>query len=109
MSEAEKLVSRLRIIPERTDQRAGDRLRVLLLDTAHHHAQVHGLDDDADAARVQDFADGLGDLIRQPFLDWKATRENLHEPRQLGETNNPARGDVSDMGLAEERQKVVLA
>ncbi len=103
MCEAEELVSRLRIIPERAEQGAGNRLRILLLDAAHHHAEVHGLDDDTDAARLQDLADRLRDLTGKPLLDLKPPGENVHQTRQLRQPNDTARRDLSDMGFAEKR------
>ncbi len=60
-------------------------------------------------ARVDDVADRLSDLTRKPFLDLKPPREDLHQPRQLRQPNDTARRDVSDMGLAEEWQEVMLA
>src|SRR5881296_4054547 len=38
--QSEKLVPGLRVLEQRTPQRAGDGLRVLLLHAAHHHAEV---------------------------------------------------------------------
>jgi len=37
---------------------------VLLLDPAHHHAEVHGLDHHPHAARLDRVLDRLGDLDR---------------------------------------------
>src|SRR5262245_34920651 len=108
MCEAKELVSRLCIVPEGADQGAGDRLRVLLLDAAHHHAHVHRLNYDADTAWLQDFADRLSDLIGKPFLDLKAPCEHFNQPRQLREPNDTARRDVCDMGFPKEWQQVVL-
>ena len=50
---------------------------VLLLDAAHHHAQMPGFDDDADALRFDGVLDGLGDLRGQALLDLQAAREQL--------------------------------
>src|SRR5215469_8080729 len=47
--ETEKFIARLGVRAERASYRAGDRFRVLLLDAAHHHAQVLRFDDHADA------------------------------------------------------------
>ena len=84
-------------------------LRVLLLDAAHHHAEVHGLDDHADAARLDRLLDGLRDLDGEALLDLEAARVDVDEARDLGEADDLAVRQVGDVGLAEEGQQVVLA
>ena len=44
--ERQKLVTRLLVVPERTQHGAGNGLPVLLLHAAHLHAKVPGLDND---------------------------------------------------------------
>src|SRR5207249_4802515 len=59
--EPEELIPGLAVVPERPAQRAGHRLRILLLDAAHHHAEVIGLDHHADAERLEHAAERVGD------------------------------------------------
>src|SRR3712207_6888685 len=40
--------------------------------------------------------DRLGNLLREPFLDLEPAREDLDDPRQLGEADDPSRRDVRD-------------
>src|SRR5262249_45469772 len=51
VSEGDKLLTRARVRPKQPAHGTRDRLGVLLLDTAHHHAQVVRFDDDAHALR----------------------------------------------------------
>jgi hypothetical protein len=47
---------------------------------------------DGDAWSVQHRLDGFGDLAGEPFLQLKAVREEVDEPRQLAETYDPPFG-----------------
>ena len=107
--ESEELLARSMIASEQPAYGTRDRLRVLLLDAAHHHAQVDGLDNDAHAVRLERVLDGLRDLLRQPLLHLKSACEDIHDPRELAQPHDPTVGDVRDVCLAEERQHVVLA
>src|SRR5690606_10401175 len=71
----QELLARADIIQEHALHRARYRLRVLLLDTTHHHAQVIRFDDDADTLRLQLFGQRFGDLRRQPLLHLETARE----------------------------------
>src|SRR3990172_3814534 len=50
-----------------------------------------------------------GDLLREALLDLESPREDVHDARQLGESDDAAVRDVGHVRLAEERQQVVLA
>jgi hypothetical protein len=84
-------------------------VRPLLLDAAHHHAQVHGLDHHAHAGRPQHVADGAGHLLGEPLLHLQPPREHLDDARQLGEPHDAAVRDVGDVHLPDEGEHVVLA
>ena len=70
---------------------------------------MHGLDDDGDAQRMQGFLDAVADLLGQALLDLQAAGVGLHHAGDLGEPGDAAVRDVGDMGLADEREHVVLA
>ena len=53
--------------------------------------------------------DRLGDLDGEPLLHLQPAREHVHEARDLREADDLAVGEVGHVGLAEERQQVVLA
>ena len=76
---------------------------------AHHHAEVGGLDDDADAARLQRIHDRIGDLVGEALLHLQAAGEHVHDAGRLGEAHDAAMRDVRHVRPAEERQHVVLA
>src|SRR5215470_10861632 len=82
---------------------------MLLLDAAHHHAEMAGFDDYAYALRVDGFLNRLGDLRGETFLDLQTPRENFDQPRNLAQTNYFALRDVGDVNFAKKGQQVVLA
>ena len=54
---------------------------MLFLDATHHHAEMAGLDDNADALRFDGVLDGLGNLGGEALLDLQAAREGFDEAR----------------------------
>src|SRR5262249_54885233 len=98
----QKLLTRLGVFSERAAQRAGDRLRVLLLDPAHHHAQVDGFDHDADAGGSEHLLDRRGDFFGEPLLNLQPPREDLDQTGELGEAYDTTIRDVRDVCLPKE-------
>src|SRR3954452_9440708 len=96
---------------EAAAHRGGDGAGAGLLDPAHGHAEVLGLDHDDHAAGLEDLHEGVGDLGGQPLLHLGPLGVDVDQPGQLGQPGHlPALGrDVSDMGHARERHQVVLA
>src|SRR5215469_4041356 len=82
---------------------------VLLLDTAHHHAEVARLDDHANTLGLAHLLDGLCDLGGEALLDLKAAREEFDQPWNFAEADDFAVRNVGHVHLSEERQHVVLA
>ena len=70
---------------------------------------MHGLDDDGDAQRLEGVLDTVADLLGQALLDLQAAGVGLYHAGDLGEPGDAAVRDVGDMGLADEREHVVLA
>ena len=70
-----------------------------------------GLDHDEDPARLEARLDGVRDLGRQPLLHLGPPRVPLDDPGQLRQPRDPPVlvGDVRDVGLAHERDQMVLA
>src|SRR6266576_1579781 len=81
---------------------------MLLLDAAHHHAEMPRLDHHANSLRFDRLLDRLGNLSGQPLLNLEPPRENLNQPRNLAETNDFSIRNISHVYLAEEWQHVVL-
>ena len=85
--------------------------RAGLLDAAHRHAEVLGLDDDDDAGGLEVLDDGVGDLGGHTLLDLRPLGEHIHDASELGEpadTTGLAR-DIGDVRAAHERHQMVLA
>ena len=104
-----KLRTRFFFLAETAEHRRRDRGRVLFFDTAHHHAEMAGLDDDSDSLRLDDFLNCFRDLRGEAFLYLEPARKDFNQPWNLAEPDHPAFGDVRHVDLAEERQHVVLA
>src|SRR5207247_3834579 len=77
VGKVEELLPRLRVVLERSADRARDRLRVLFFDAAHHHAEVIRFDDDADARGLKHFVQGTGDLFRETLLHLEPARKDI--------------------------------
>src|SRR5580700_86640 len=82
---------------------------MLLFDATHHHAEVTGFDDYADALRLDDFLDGLGNLRGKALLDLETTRKKLDQARNFAQADYSAFWDIGDVHFAEKRQHVMLA
>src|SRR5229473_4150486 len=107
--EREKFVARLLIVTESAEHGAGHRRAMLLLHTAHLHAEVAGFDNHADALGSDFLLDGLRDLAGQALLNLQPAREHVHDAGDLAEPQNTLVREIGDVGLAEKRQQVVFA
>src|ERR1700757_1631862 len=89
-------------VAEAAQHRTGDGRGVLLFYAAHHHAEMARFDDHADALRLNNFLDGLGDLGGEALLNLQATREQFNEARNFAESDHTPIGNVGNMHFAEE-------
>src|SRR6185437_5354292 len=105
----QKLLARARVVPENARDGRRHRLRILLLNTAHHHAEMICFDHDAHAARLEHALNRFGDLLGEPLLHLQAARKHLDDARELGEPYDLVVRDVRDVRLAEEGKHVMLA
>ncbi|KAG4427465.1 hypothetical protein IFR05_017053 [Cadophora sp. M221] len=96
----QEFLSRLCYEPQHTEHTTGGGDCPSLLNPPHHHAEMTGLYNDAYALRLEQFEEGLGNLLREPFLDLKSPREHIDNPSDLGEANDLAIRDVPDVHLA---------
>src|SRR5215213_1067497 len=67
------------IVAHRALERGGHRAGARLLDAAQRHAEVLGLEDDADALRAQVLVEPARHLGGQPLLDLQRAREQLDD------------------------------
>ena len=82
---------------------------MLLLNSAHHHAQMSRFDNNAHALRSNRPLNRISDLRCESLLHLQSTSKNVHQARNLAESNHFSTRDIRDVDLAEERQKVVFA
>jgi len=66
--------------------------------------QVH-----CDAMRMEHRFKSIRHLLPDPFLDGEPFGEQVHEPRQLGDAEDIFVRDVTDVGIAEEGEGMMLA
>jgi hypothetical protein len=65
---------------------------------AARHAQVLGLHHDPDAPRAQLVLQPLCDLLGEALLELQVAGEQVGHPGQLGQTEDPSRRYVADVG-----------
>ncbi len=63
----------------------------------------------ADAARLKRMIDDAGDLRRHGLLGLQPPGIDLHDTRKLGNADHRVRGQIGDMGAADEWHDVMLA
>ena len=82
-----------------------------LLDAAHRHAEVLGLDHDEHALGAESGLDGVGDLAGEALLHLGAAGVAVDQAGELRQAGDAAvvAGDVGEVGPADERHEVVLA
>lgn len=107
-NQGKKLISGL-LLSEGPQHRGRDRGRMLLLNSAHHHTEVSGFNDNSNTERIDRTLQRFSDLSCQTLLHLQSTSKDIYESRDLAEPNHFALGDIGDMNLAEKRQKMVLA
>jgi hypothetical protein len=105
----QKFLACLRLTAERSQHRAGDGDGVLFFHTPHHHAEMSGFDDDADAMGIQLRAQRFRDLHGQPFLHLQTSGEHIDDPWDLAETDHLLVGQIADMDPAKKRQEMMFA
>ena len=76
---------------------------------AHLRAHVRRLEPHRDALRVDELDERVGDLLAEALLHGEAAGEEADEAGQLGDADDSLAGDVADVGVAGERERVVLA
>ena len=80
-----------------------------LLDAAERHAEMLGLEHDADAARSELVLQPVRDLDGHALLDLQVAGEQLDDPAELAQADDPVGRQVADVRDPVERQQVVHA
>jgi len=81
--EGEKLLAGTEVVANQAAEGRGRGEGSGLLHTAKGHAQVLGLDDDADALRFQVVVEPAGYLAREALLHLKPAGEQIHHSAEL--------------------------
>src|SRR5207344_1820300 len=85
-----KLIARREVVAEHAEHRRSEHGGVLLLNAAHHHAQVARLDHHAHALGVDRLHDDLRDLVGETLLELEAPRVDVHQSRELAHAEHLA-------------------
>lgn len=107
--QVQKLLPRLGRRPHTAEHTRRDRRAVGLADAAHGDTQMGRLHHDGHAEGLEHLGHREGDLLRQPLLDLEPAREHFGDPSNLGQADDPAVRDVSDVHLPRERDEMMLA
>src|SRR5579864_136460 len=107
--QVEEFRARARVLAEGAEHARGDHLAARLLHTPHLHAEVTGLDDDANPPGRERPVERLRDLLRHLLLKLQAVGEDADQARDLAQANDLALRQVAHVAGAEEGQHVVLA
>src|SRR5688500_1929245 len=89
LDQLEELHAGAGVVTEDAQHSAGHRKRILLLDTAHGHAEMGAFTDDRDAARVDLLANRLRNLVGHPLLDLQPAGKHVDKAGNLAETDPP--------------------
>lgn len=81
---------------------------VLLLYSAHHHAEVTCFYDDSYTLWLQDFLERITDLLPEALLDLESASIHIHNPWDLTEANDLRIWNVADVHFPSEGEHVVL-
>src|SRR6266481_4621098 len=107
--EREKFGPRARVVLERAQQTRSFHDRVLLLDSAHHHAQMFRLHDYSDAVGLETFHERLGNLRGEIFLNLQTPRKNIDNACDFRQTDHFSVRNIRYVRASDERQQMMLA
>jgi hypothetical protein len=107
--QGEELLTRFLFVAEAAQHRGRYRGGVLLLDAAHHHAEVAGFDDYGYTLWFDHSLNRFRNLCSEALLDLEAAGEEFDQARDFAEADHFAVGDVGHVHFSEEGQQVMLA
>ena len=81
----------------------------MLLHPAHHHAGVARLEHHGHPVGAEVLHHGVRHLIGESLLDLEPAGEDIHHPRDLGQTHHRTVGQIAHVGMAEEGAAVRAA
>ena len=67
-----------------------------------------GLQHDDDSFRIEFLVQQIGNRVRHPLLNLRPARDLFDDASQFAQPRDLAIGQIADVGLADERQQVVL-
>src|SRR5262249_34296762 len=101
--EGEELLPGFLLVTEAAEHGRSDCCRVLLLNAAHHHAEMPRLDNHADTLRLDDLLDRLGALRRQTLLNVEYARTDFKQPWNFAQAYDFAGRNVRVVHFTEVR------
>ena len=107
--QGQELLAGAGVVADEAAQRRGHGLGAELLHAAQRHAEVLGLENDADALGFELELEPVGDLRGQPFLDLQIAGEELDDAAELAQADDPLVGQIADVRDPVERQQMMHA
>jgi hypothetical protein len=104
----EELSSRRRLAPEDSPRGRSHDFAARFPDPTHGHAKVLGLDDHGDTLGLEARNQGISDLGGETLLKLGPPRQTIYHAGELAHAHNAAAGNVANVDLAVERQKMVF-
>lgn len=98
-NKAQELVSGLGLALKAAQDAAGNGGAARLLNASHDHAQVAGFHDNSNALGLEDFHNGVGNVLGQAFLDLEASRKHFGNAGKLRKANDGIAGNIANVHL----------
>jgi hypothetical protein len=109
LNEIQELVAGFAVALEVAQHAAGDGATVLFLHAAHHHAEVIGLNDYADAFGLQVFFKSVSHVGGQSLLHLKSAAEDVDHAGNLAQPDDLLVGEIGNVTFSVKGEKMVLA
>ncbi len=107
--DAKKFPSRRRIASESAEHPARHHGASRLIDAAHAHALMAGIDHDGNTARLEDVVKRIGDLRRHLLLNLQPFGKAIEEAGEFADADDPVTRQIRNMRMTDDRRKVMLA
>ena len=107
-NQRQKLATSSCVTPENTKHRRARGRTGLFCNSSHHHAEMRGFANNANAKGAQNRFNGFSNLLSHSFLHLQAASEHLHNSGKFGQAHDSTIWDITNMNFSEEGKHVML-